>query len=100
MLKSSSVIILDEATAYADPQSEAQIQQAVNNLVQGKTLIVIAHRLSTIQNAQQILVVDKGRIVASGTQTELLKNSPLYRSMWEKHLSAADLAGKDGEAVC
>lgn len=100
MLKSSSVIILDEATAYADPQSEAQIQQAVNNLVQGKTLIVIAHRLSTIQNAQQILVVDKGRIVASGTQTELLKNSPLYRSMWEKHLSAADLAGKDGKAVC
>ena len=60
MLKSSSVIILDEATAYADPQSEAQIQQAVNRLVHGKTLIVIAHRLSTIQNADQIMVVERG----------------------------------------
>lgn len=100
MLKSSSVIILDEATAYADPQSEAQIQQAVNRLVHGKTLIVIAHRLSTIQNADQIMVVERGRIVATGTQKELLENSPLYRSMWEKHLGAADCAGKDGEVIC
>lgn len=100
MLKSSSVIILDEATAYADPQSEAQIQQAVNRLVHGKTLIVIAHRLSTIQNADQIMVVERGRIVATGTQKELLENSPLYRSMWEKHLGAVDCAGKDGEVIC
>lgn len=91
---------MDEATAYADPQSEAQIQQAVNRLVHGKTLIVIAHRLSTIQNADQIMVVERGRIVATGTQKELLENSPLYRSMWEKHLGAADCAGKDGEVIC
>lgn len=96
MLKPSSVVILDEATAYADPESEAQIQEAVGRLVQGKTLIVVAHRLTTIQNAQQILVVDKGRIAARGTQKELLKNCALYRTMWEQHIGAADRA--EGEA--
>ena len=88
MLKPSRAVILDEATAYADPQSEAQIQEAVGRLVQGKTLIVVAHRLSTIQNADQILVVDKGYIAASGTQKELLDSCPLYRRMWENHLGA------------
>ena len=88
MLKPSRTVILDEATAYADPQSEAQIQEAVGRLVQGKTLIVVAHRLSTIQNADQILVVDKGHIAASGTQKELLDRCPLYRRMWENHLGA------------
>jgi len=90
MLKESSVVILDEATAYADPESEAQIQEAVGRLVQGKTLIVVAHRLSTIQYAGQILVVDKGSIAARGTQSELLESCPLYRSMWEQHMSVAD----------
>ena len=88
MLKPSRTVILDEATAYADPQSEAQIQEAVGRLVQGKTLIVVAHRLSTIQNADQILVVDEGHIAASGTQKELLDSCPLYRRMWENHLGA------------
>lgn len=92
MLKPSSVVILDEATAYADPESEAQIQEAVGRLVRGKTLIVVAHRLSTIQNAQQILVVDQGRIAAKGTQEELLRDCVLYRTMWEQHLGAADRA--------
>ncbi len=90
MLKESSVVILDEATAYADPESEAQIQEAVGRLVQGKTLIVVAHRLSTIQYAGQILVVDKGGIIAKGTQSELLERCPLYRSMWEQHMGATD----------
>lgn len=58
----ASVIILDEATAFADPESEAQIQQAISRLVRGKTLIVVAHRLNTIQNADQILVIDQGRL--------------------------------------
>ena len=88
MLKPSRTVILDEATAYADPQSEAQIQEAVGRLVQGKTLIVVAHRLSTIQNADQILVVDEGHIAASGTQKELLDSCPLYSRMWENHLGA------------
>ncbi len=100
MLKRSSVVILDEATAYADPESEAQIQQAVGRLVQGKTLIVVAHRLSTIQNAQQILVIDQGRIAARGTQTELLRDCPLYRKMWEEHIGAADRAEERSEALC
>lgn len=90
MLKTSSVVILDEATAYADPESEAQIQEAVGRLVQGKTLIVVAHRLSTIQHAHQILVASEGRIIAKGTQAELLENCPLYRDMWERHVSAVD----------
>ncbi len=92
MLKKSAVIILDEATAYADPESEAQIQEAVGRLIQGKTLIVVAHRLSTIQNAQQILVIDQGRIAAQGTHAELLKGSPLYQRMWQQHIGAADQA--------
>lgn len=92
MLKPSSVVILDEATAYADPESEAQIQQALSRLVKGKTLIVVAHRLSTIKNADKILVIDHGRLVASGRQEQLLRSCPLYRTMWEQHVSALDSA--------
>lgn len=92
MLKPASVVILDEATAYADPESEAQIQQALGRLVKGKTLIVVAHRLSTIRNADQILVIDHGRLIDAGTQEELLKRCPLYKTMWEQHISAADRA--------
>ena len=72
MLKPSSVVILDEATAYADPENEALIQQAISKLVAGKTLIVVAHRLNTIRNADQILVVANGNIAGRGTQEELL----------------------------
>jgi ATP-binding cassette subfamily B protein len=93
MLKKSSVVILDEATAYADPESEALIQEAVGRLVSGKTLVVVAHRLSTIQNANQILVVDHGEIIARGTQEELLTTCPLYRTMWEQHKGAVEYAG-------
>lgn len=100
MLKQSSVIILDEATAYADPESEAQIQEAVGRLVQGKTLIVVAHRLSTIQNAQQILVVEQGNLIAKGTQDELLECCPLYQTMWKQHIGAADRAEEGNEDIC
>lgn len=98
MLKPSSVVILDEATAYADPESEAQIQQALSRLVRGKTLIVVAHRLSTIQNADQILVIDHGRLVGRGTQGELLSSCPLYKKLWEQHISAADSAQEEAKA--
>lgn len=100
MLKKASVVILDEATAYADPESEALIQEAVGHLVQGKTLIVVAHRLSTIQNAAQILVVDKGEIIGKGTQAELLASCPSYKTMWEQHIGAADHAAKRGNGIC
>ena len=94
MLKDAPVVILDEATAYIDPENEAIIQQAVARLVKGKTVIVIAHRLSTITDADQIFVVEKGRIAAKGTHKELLASSGLYREMWSAHIGA-----KDGEAV-
>ena len=90
MLKDAPIVILDEATSYTDPENEAVIQSALARLVQGKTLLVIAHRLSTIADADQILVVNKGKIEASGTQAELLASCPLYRSMWEAHISVKD----------
>ena len=90
MLKDAPIVILDEATAYTDPENEALIQKSVAKLVQGKTLIVIAHRLSTIVSADQIIVVNDGNIEAIGTQEELLKNSSLYKEMWEAHISSKD----------
>ncbi|MBP3857521.1 MAG: ABC transporter ATP-binding protein [Ruminiclostridium sp.] len=88
MLKDAPIVILDEATSYTDPESEAVIQSALSRLTAGKTLIVIAHRLSTIAGADKIFLISSGRVEAAGTQEELLKNSPLYRSMWENHIAA------------
>ena len=96
MLKPSSVVILDEATAYADPENEALIQQAISKLVAGKTLIVVAHRLNTIRNADQILVVANGNIAGRGTQEELLRECPFYQKMWQDYagtIEEADLKG-------
>lgn len=88
MLKNAPVVILDEATAYIDPENEAVIQQAVARLVEGKTVIVIAHRLSTITDADQIFVIADGRINGSGTHQELLEHSELYQEMWKAHIGA------------
>ena len=90
MLKDAPVVILDEATAYTDPENEALVQSSVAKLVQGRTLIVIAHRLSTIVDADKIFVIKDGNIEASGTQNELLSNCELYRKMWEAHSLAKD----------
>lgn len=90
ILKNSPVVILDEATAFTDPENEAVIQASINELVRGKTLIVIAHRLSTITAADKILVMNNGRIEAEGTHDALLKGCPLYRELWEAHISAKD----------
>ena len=92
MLKNADIIILDEATAYTDPENEAVIQRSVAKLVEGKTLIVIAHRLSTVKNADRLYVIRDGIIEEQGTHDELLKNGGLYSSMWSAHISA-----KDGE---
>ena len=92
MLRNAPIVILDEATAYTDPENEAQIQEAVSKLVKGKTLIIIAHRLSTITDSDQIVLVSEGTILAQGTHTELLEKSNLYRSMWKAHIGV-----KDGE---
>ena len=90
MLKNAPVIILDEATAYTDPENEALVQSSVARLVQGKTLLVIAHRLSTIASADQIIVIKDGKIEASGTQEELLAKSALYRQMWDTHIAVKE----------
>lgn len=90
ILKDAPIVVLDEATAYADPENEALVERAVGRLVEGKTLVVIAHRLSTIRHAQQILVVDGGRIVARGTHGELLATGGLYARMWSQHMSTIE----------
>ena len=92
MLKDAPIVILDEATAYTDPENEAVIQESVARLVRGKTLIVIAHRLSTVADADQIAVVNDGRIEAAGTHAELLSSCPLYRRLWDAHISSRDTA--------
>lgn len=88
MLKNAPVIILDEATAFTDPENEDKIQKSIKELAKGKTLLVIAHRLSTIKNADNIVVLKDGKLEAQGTQEELLKNCPLYLNMWEAHIGA------------
>ena len=84
------IVILDEATAYLDPENEAVLQTAIGKLVSGKTLIVIAHRLSTITDSDQIVVVKEGRIEDIGMHDELLHRSPLYQEMWNAHIGAKD----------
>lgn len=90
MLKDAPVVILDEATAYTDPENEAIVQASVAKLVRGKTLLVIAHRLSTISDADQIVVVKDGNICGSGTHEQLMQDNELYRKMWEAHISVKD----------
>lgn len=85
LLKDAPIVILDEATTFTDPENEDKIQEAINNLTGNKTLIAIAHRLSTIVDADNIILLDNGRILAQGTQEELLDGSRLYRKMWEAH---------------
>ena len=96
ILKDAPIVILDEATAFTDPENEDKIQRSLMALSRGKTLLVIAHRLSTIQNADQIVVLEKGRIVDKGTQPELLSRCPLYQKLWQAHVGAQNWAvGKE-----
>ena len=90
MLKAAPIVILDEATAYTDPENEAVIQRSVSKLTSGKTLIVIAHRLSTVTDADRIYVVNNGAIEDSGTHEELLSHHGLYEKMWKAHMEVKD----------
>lgn len=98
MLKDAPVVILDEATAFTDPENETKLQESIANLTKGKTLLVIAHRLSTIKNADNIVVLNNGRIEAQGTQEELMESCPLYKRMWLAHVGARSWAA--GNAAC
>ncbi len=97
LLKNAPIVILDEATAFTDPQNEDKLQRSIAALTNGKTLLVIAHRLSTIRNADNIVVLKNGAIEAEGTQDELLSTCPLYQEMWRSHIGARDWAVSSGE---
>ena len=97
ILKDAPIVILDEATAFTDPENEDKIQRSIMALSKGKTLLVIAHRLSTIQNADQIVVLEKGQIVDRGTQSELLSRCPLYQTLWAAHVGVRNWAVTSGE---
>mgnify|MGYP001021150625 CR=1 FL=1 len=102
-MKDAPIVILDEATAFTDPENEEKLQKSIAALTRGKTLLVIAHRLSTVRNAGQIIVLEKGVVVQTGTQAQLLENCPLYRDMWRAHIgakawSAADRGRKEAQA--
>ncbi|QYO63427.1 ABC transporter ATP-binding protein [Leptolyngbya sp. 7M] len=90
VLKDAPIIVLDEATAYVDPENEALVQEALAGLLTrgNKTLVVIAHRLSTITEADQILVIAQGQVMAQGSHTELLETCSLYREQWQAHTAA------------
>jgi ATP-binding cassette subfamily B protein len=84
------MVILDEATAYIDPENETVVQAAVAKLIRGKTLIVIAHRLSTIVDSDQIVVMKDGCVYAKGTHEDLLNTCTLYSKMWQAHIGVKD----------
>jgi len=90
MLKAAPVVILDEATAYTDPENESVIQRSVSKLTEGKTLIVIAHRLSTVMDADRIYVIENGAICEEGKHAELLAKHGLYEKMWNAHMEVKD----------
>ena len=95
MLKNAPVVILDEATSYIDPENEVIIKQALSKLIKDKTVIIIAHRLSTITDAEQIFLIENGKLVSYGKHDELLEGCELYRNMWNAHIGT-----KDGEMKC
>lgn len=103
MLKNAPIVILDEATAFTDPENEDKLQKSIEALTKGKTLLVIAHRLSTIADVDQIVVLKNGCVEAKGTQEELLDNCALYQRMWQAHVGARHWAvgeKKGGGEVC
>ena len=88
ILKNAPILILDEATSFADPENEYKIQQTFSELIRDKTVLIIAHRLSTITDADQILVFDKGKLADQGKHEVLLQTSELYSRMWHAHIRA------------
>lgn len=88
ILKNAPIIILDEATAFTDPENEDRIQEALNKLIEGKTIIVIAHRLSTIVEADNIILMDKGNLLMQGRHNELLTKSDTYKLLWDSYIKS------------
>ena len=88
ILKDAPIVVLDEATAFADPENEVLIQKAFAALTKGRTVIMIAHRLSTVVDADKIIVLDKGRIAEQGSHKELISKEGLYARMWKDYNQA------------
>ena len=99
ILKDAPIVILDEATAFADPENESQIQKAFDALTRDKTVLMIAHRLSTVQNADHILVLSDGKIAEEGTHAQLLAQGGLYAGMWADYQRSAQWKVGKEEAV-
>ncbi|MEM7344678.1 MAG: ABC transporter ATP-binding protein [Chloroflexota bacterium] len=97
ILQDSPIVVLDEATAFADPENEAKIHAAIANLTKGKTLIVVAHRLSTIQDAHQIVVLDQGKVTEQGTHEALVKLEGIYANLWAKFEEAQGWGLRQGK---
>jgi ATP-binding cassette subfamily B protein len=95
LLKAPGIVVLDEATAHLDSESEAAVQRALDTALQGRTSLVIAHRLSTIRNADQILVVDDGRVVQQGRHDELLAEGGLYAELYRTQFATQTPAQGD-----
>jgi ATP-binding cassette subfamily B protein len=88
ILKNAPIIVLDEATAFTDPENEQKIQRAFEELIKNKTVIIIAHRLSTVRRADKIVVIDRGRMVEEGTHDHLVTARGRYSRMWEQYTGA------------
>ncbi|GAA0123264.1 MAG: ABC transporter ATP-binding protein [Clostridium argentinense] len=95
ILKNAPIVVMDEATAFTDPENEDKLQKSIAALTKNKTLLVIAHRLSTIKNADKIIVMENGSIVSTGTHEDLVKECELYRGMWEAHIGAKKWAANN-----
>ena len=89
-LKNAPILVLDEATSYADAENEQLINKALTELSKGKTVVMIAHKMSSIKEADQIIVLDKGKNIASGTDAQLMESSKLYRHLWEEYLKGSN----------
>ncbi|KGF08253.1 ABC transporter ATP-binding protein [Tissierellia bacterium S7-1-4] len=90
-LKNSPIVLLDEATAYSDPDNESVIQQSIDKLIKDKTVIMVAHRLSTIVNANKIIVVDNGEVIEEGTHKQLLELNGRYKKMWDVYTESKEI---------
>ena len=99
IIKDSPIIVLDEATAFSDPENEYLIQKAFEKLIKDKTVVMIAHRLSTIRNADQILVIEQGHLIEQGTHDGLIANGGKYTQMWNSYVESVNWKIHTGKAV-
>ena len=99
ILKNAPILVLDEATASQDAENEALIQQGLSRLARGKTVVMIAHRLSTVQNAEQILVMNQGKIVQCGTHDTLMQEGGLYAALWKAYIQTQAWRIEKGETT-